>query len=113
MQNNAENIDRAISTVLLKNGEPRAYALITRPSRNSISIEQISEAQSEMGSGRIVAPLCASFEAIRKLTEIKMMKLTISNRNKQSYRFVMRMFEGQEIGVTKNTSYIITKAMLK
>lgn len=113
LQNKSENVDSAISTVLVKNGELRAYTLITRPSHNSISIEHISEAQSEIGSGRIVAPLCASFEAIRKHPEITMMKLTISDSNKRSYRFVMRMLEGQDIGKTKNTSYIITKEMLK
>lgn len=113
MQNDAQNVDQEISTVLVKNGELRAYTLITRPSCNSISVEHISEAQSEIGSGRIVAPLCASFEAIRKHPEITMMKLTISDSNKRSYRFVMRMLESQEIGVTKNTSYIITKEMLK
>ena len=113
LQNKSENVDSAISTVLVKNGELRAYTLITRPSCNSISVEHISEAQSEIGSGRIVAPLCASFEAIRKHPEITMMKLTISDSNKRSYRFVMRMLEGQDIGKTKNTSYIITKEMLK
>ena len=113
LQNKSENVDSTISTVLVKNGELKAYTLITRPSRNSISLEHISEAQSEIGSGRIVAPLCASFEAIRKHPEITMMKLTISDSNKRSYRFVMRMLESQEIGVTKNTSYIITKEMLK
>ena len=113
MQNDAQNVDQEISTVLVKNGELRAYTLITRPSCNSISVEHISEAQSEIGSGRIVAPLCASFEAIRGRPEITMMKLTISDRNKRSYRFVMRMLEGQEIGLTKNTSFIITKELLK
>ncbi len=113
MQNDAQNVDQEISTVLVKNGELRAYTLITRPSCNSISVEHISEAQSEIGSGRIVAPLCASFEVIRGRPEITMMKLTISDRNKRSYRFVMRMLEGQEIGLTKNTSFIITKEMLK
>lgn len=113
MQNDAQNVDQEISTVLVKNGELRAYTLITRPSCNSISVEHISEAKSEIGSGRIVAPLCASFEAIRGRPEITMMKLTISDSNKRSYRFVMRMLEGQEIGLTKNTSFIITKEMLK
>ena len=113
MLNKAENVDQTISTVLVKNGELKAYTLITRPSHNSVVIEHISVAKSESGSGRIAAPLCSSLEAIRRIPEITMMKLTICDGNKQGYRFIMRMLKGLEISVTKNTSYVITAAMLK
>ncbi|MGN0656064.1 MAG: hypothetical protein ACI4KR_04665 [Ruminiclostridium sp.] len=42
-----------------------------------------------------------------------MMIMTISDRNTRSYRFVMKMLKGQEIGSAKNMSFIITKEMLK
>ena len=112
-KNSVENVDSAISNVLVKNGLLEAYTLITRPAINTVSVEQISEAQSKIGSGRIIAPLCASFEAIRNCPEITKMKMTISDRNTRSYRFVMEILKGQKINVTKNSSYIITAAMLK
>ena len=112
-KNSVENVDSAISNVLVKNGLLEAYTLITRPAINTVSVEQISEAQSKIGSGRIIAPLCASFEAIRNCPEITKMKMTISDRNTRSYRFVMEILKGQKISVTKNSSYIITAAMLK
>ena len=112
-ENSVETVDLAISNVLVKDGELEAYTLITRPVRNTISVEQIAETQSEIGSGRIVAPLCESLEAIRNRPEITMMKMTISDRNKRSYHFVMEVLKGQKINVTKNSSYIITAAMLK
>lgn len=108
MQNSSEKVDLSISTVLVKNGELEAYTLITRPSKNTVSVEHISEAHNEIGSGRIVAPLCASLEAIRNTPEITMMKLTISDRNTQSYRFVTEILKGQELNVTKNSSFIIS-----
>ncbi|MGN0656065.1 MAG: hypothetical protein ACI4KR_04670 [Ruminiclostridium sp.] len=46
LQNNAKNVDLAISTVFVKNGELKAYTLITRSSQNTVSVEQISETQS-------------------------------------------------------------------
>lgn len=112
-KNSVENVDSAISNVLVKNGLLEAYTLITRPAINTVSVEQISEAQSKIGSGRIIASLCASFEAIRNCPEITKMKMTISDRNTRSYRFVMEILKGQKISVTKNSSYIITAAMLK
>ena len=112
-KNSVENVDSAISNVLVKSGLLEAYTLITRPAINTVSVEQISEAQSKIGSGRIIAPLCASFEAIRNCPEITKMKMTISDRNTRSYRFVMEILKGQKISVTKNSSYIITAAMLK
>ena len=112
-KNSVENVDSAISNVLVKNGLLEAYTLITRPAINTVSVEQISEAQSKIGSGRIIAPLCASFEAIRNCPEITKMKMTISDRNTRSYSFVMEILKGQKISVTKNSSYIITAAMLK
>ena len=112
-KNSVENVDSAISNVLVKNGLLEAYTLITRQAINTVSVEQISEAQSKIGSGRIIAPLCASFEAIRNCPEITKMKMTISDRNTRSYRFVMEILKGQKISVTKNSSYIITAAMLK
>ena len=112
-KNSVENVDSAISNVLVKSGLLEAYTLITHPAINTVSVEQISEAQSKIGSGRIIAPLCASFEAIRNCPEITKMKMTISDRNTRSYRFVMEILKGQKISVTKNSSYIITAAMLK
>lgn len=109
---NDKNVDLSISTVLVKNGVLSAYSLITRPMQNTISIEQISETQNEIGMGKIVAPLCVSLEAIRKIPEITMMKMTISDSNKKSLRFVARMFKGQEISSTKNFSFIITQKKL-
>lgn len=113
LQNSAENVDYSISTALVKNGELKAYALITRPSQSAVTFEQISEAKDELGSGRIAAPICAALEVIRKIPEITAMKLTISDRNKRSYRFVTRVFSGQEITSTQNISFIITKELLK
>ncbi|MGN0619867.1 MAG: hypothetical protein ACI4J7_12675 [Ruminiclostridium sp.] len=113
LQNNAGNVDLEISTVLVKSGELKAYTLITRPSQNTVSVEQIAEARSDIGSGKIVAPLCASLEAIRKIPEITTMKMTISDRNKRSYSFVSEILKGQEICSTKNMSFIITKGLLK
>lgn len=52
LQNNGESIDLSISTVLVKNGELVAYTLITRPMQNSISIEQVSEAQNKIGTAK-------------------------------------------------------------
>ena len=112
-KNSVENVDSVISNVLVKNGLLEAYTLITRPAINTVSVEQISEAQSKIGSGRIIASLCASFEAIRNCPEITKMKMTISDRNTRSYRFVMEILKGQKISVTNNSSYIITAAMLK
>ncbi|MGN0669349.1 MAG: hypothetical protein ACI4JZ_02255 [Oscillospiraceae bacterium] len=89
-----------------------AYSLITRPTQNTVSIEQISETPSEIGMGKIVATLCVSLEAIRKIPEITMMKMTISDSNKMSLRFVARMFKGQEISSTKNFSFFITQKTL-
>ena len=109
--NSAENVDFSLSTVLVKDGELKAYTLITRPTKNTVLVEQIAETQSEIGSGRIVAPLCASLEAIRNTPEIKMMKFTISDRNTQSYRFVMEILKGQELNVKENSSFIITAEM--
>ncbi|MGN0618895.1 MAG: hypothetical protein ACI4J7_07720, partial [Ruminiclostridium sp.] len=71
LQNNGGNVDLEISTVLVKSGELKAYALITRPSQNTVSVEQISEVRSEIGSGKIVAPICASLEAIRRIPELQ------------------------------------------
>lgn len=110
---NDKNVDFEISTVLVKNGELVAYTLVTRPAQNTVSVEQISEAQNELGSGRIVAPLCLSLEAIRKNPEITMMKMTISNSNTSSNSFVTEILKGQEITSTQNISFIITKKMLK
>ncbi len=110
---NDKNVDFEISTVLVKNGELVAYILVTRPAQNTVSVEQISEAQNELGSGRIVAPLCLSLEAIRKIPEITMMKMTISNSNTSSNSFVTEILKGQEITSTQNISFIITKKMLK
>ncbi len=109
---NDRNVDLSISTVLVKNGVLVAYSLITRPTQNTISIEQISETQNEIGMGIIVAPLCVSLEAIRKIPEITIMKMTISDSNKKSLNFVARMFKGQEISSTKNISFIITQKTL-
>ncbi|MGN0596594.1 MAG: GNAT family N-acetyltransferase [Ruminiclostridium sp.] len=108
MQNSGENIDTLISSVLVKNGVLKAYTLITRPAPNAVSVEHISEAQDKIGSGIIVAPLCASLEEIRRTPEITMMKLTISDKNTRSYRFVTKLMKGLEITPTKNISYIIT-----
>lgn len=113
MQNNSETIDLSISTVLVKNGELKAYTLITRPSKNTVSVEQISESHNEIGNGRIVAPLCTSLEAIRKAPEITMMKMAVSDRNTRSYSFVTEILKGQKISSTKNISFIITAEMLK
>lgn len=110
LQNNGESIDLSISTVLVKNGELVAYTLITRPMQNSISIEQVSEAQNKIGTGMIVASVCASFEAVRKIPEITRMKMTISDKNTRSYRFAMKMLKGQEINAAKNFSFIINNA---
>lgn len=108
LQNNGANVDLSISTVLVKNDELVAYTLITRPTQNTISIEQISETQNKIGTGKIVAPLCASFETVRKIPEITRMKMTISDKNLRSYRFVMKMLKSQEINTAKNFSFIIT-----
>lgn len=113
LKNSVENVDLEISNVLVRDKELEAYTLITRPRVNTVSIEQIAEAQSKIGSGRIVAPLCASLEAIRNCPEITMMKMTISDQNTRSYRFVMEILKGQKMNVTKNSSYIVTAAMLK
>lgn len=53
MLNKAENVDPTISTVLVKNGELKAYTLITRPSHNSVVIEHISVAKSESGGSSL------------------------------------------------------------
>lgn len=113
LKNSVENVDLEISNVLVRDKELEAYTLITRPRVNTVSIEQIAEAQSKIGSGRIVAPLCASLEAIRNCPEITMMKMPISDQNTRSYRFVMEILKGQKMNVTKNSSYIVTAAMLK
>lgn len=110
LQNNGESIDLSISTVLVKNGELVAYTLITRPTLGSISIEQVSEAQNKIGTGKIVASVCASFEAVRKIPEITRIKMTISDKNTRSYRFAMKMLKGQEINAAKNFSFIINNA---
>lgn len=113
LQNGAYNADPALSTVLVKNGELKAYSLVTRPSPGTVTVEQISETRSEIGRGKVIAPLCASFEAIRSIPEITAMKMTISDKNKRSNKFVMKLLKGQELGSTRNVSFIITKELLE
>ena len=99
--------------LLVKNGELLAYTLILRPSAGVAQIEHIAEAKEEIGGGKIVAPLCATLEAMRKDPQIHKMKLTISDGNQRSYQFVMEILKGLSIEETRNVSLAVTAAMLK
>lgn len=113
LKNSAYKVDHGISTALVKNGRLKAYTLVTRPSHNSVTVEQIAESQDELGSGRVVAPLCTTLEAVRSIPEITVMKMTISDRNKKSYKLVTRILKAENLDTTKNMSFIITKELLK
>lgn len=113
LRNPAAHVDEALSMLLVKNGELLAYTLILRPSAGVAQIEHIAEAKEEIGGGKIVEPLCATLEAMRKDPQIHKMKLTISDGNQRSYQFVMEILKGLSIEETRNVSLAVTAAMLK
>ena len=113
LRNPAAHVDETLSMLLVKNGELLAYTLILRPSAEVVQIEHIAEAKEEIGGGTIVAPLCATLEAMRKDLQIHKMKLTISDGNQRSYQFVMEILKGLSIEETRNVSLAVTAAMLK
>jgi len=113
MRNPAARLDENLSVALVRDGKLRAYTLITRPSVGTVSVEQIAETHSDIGSGKIVAPLCETLEAMRRDPKIDHMQLTISDSNFRSYRFVMEVLKGTNIHTTKNMSVFCAPAMLK
>ncbi|MGN0663233.1 MAG: GNAT family N-acetyltransferase [Faecalibacterium sp.] len=113
LRNPAAPVDKDLSMLLTKDGQLLAYTLILRPSIGVAQIEHIAEAKEEIGGGKIVAPLCATLEAMRNDPQIQKMKLTISDGNLPSYRFVMEILKGLPIHETQNVSLAITAAMLK
>lgn len=112
MQNPAAHLDEDLSVVLVRNGKLLAYTLITRLS-NTVSVEQIAETHSDIGSGRIIAPLCETLEAIRRDPQLTQMQLTISDSNTRSYQFVMEVLKGTDIRKTRNVSLFCAPAMLR
>lgn len=113
LRNPAAHVDEDLSMLLMKDGALAAYTLILRPCADVAQMEHIAEAREEIGGGKIVAPLCATLEAMRNDPQIQKMKLTISNRNLRSYRFVMEILKGLPIQETRNVSLAVTAAMLK
>ena len=113
LQNPAARLDETLSVVLVREKKLLAYTLITRPSASTVSVEQIAETHDEIGTGRIVAPLCETLEAMRRDPGIRQMQMTISDSNFRSYRFVMEVLKGTDIHTTKNMSVFCAPAMLK
>ena len=108
LQHSAAGLDTHLSTAMIgADGALRAYSLVTRPTAGTVCFEQIAETESEIGSGAIVAPLCASLEAIRAVPEITKLTLTISERNTRSRNFVAEILKGQELHTLRNYSFIL------
>ncbi len=113
MQNPASYLDEDLSMVLVCDGKLLAYTLITRPAAGTVSVEQIAETHDEIGSGKIIAPLCETLEVVRRIPQITQMQLAISDSNTRSYRFVMEVLKGTEIRKTRNVSLFCSPATLK
>lgn len=113
LRNPAAHVDENLSTVLVKEGSLLAYTLILRPSAGVAEMEHIAETKAEIGGGKIVAPLCATLEKMRKDPQLREMKLTISDKNQRSYQFVMEILKGVPIRTARNVSLVATAAMMK
>ena len=105
IENSNTHVDYDLSFAMVKDNLLCAYSMITLINSDTICVEQISEAESRIGSGIIIAPLCASFEEIKKRTNIKRMNLTIYEENDKSKDFVMGLLENGIIKKTQNINY--------
>lgn len=105
IQNNA-NIANDLSFVLTKDETLYAYSLVTALSFDTICIEQISETNTSIGSGIIIAPLCSTLEIVRKNQNIKRMNLAIYDSNDKSLGFVLGMLDDMKSSEIVNKNYI-------
>lgn len=105
LTNNARRADSDFSTIMLKDGILCSYVIITRPDRDTVCFEQISETHSKIGTGSIIAPMCCALERIRECPEIKRLTLHIQDNNQRSVDFFLSMFSRDELRISHNASY--------
>jgi len=112
LENASHSLDRTLSCVALKSGQPVAYTLVSRPDSQSAVFEQVSEASAYIGSGTVLLPFMESMTAIQAVARAggcSRVAYTVYEDNDKANAFFEHLLKKLTYEKHKNYNYIYNK----